>query len=313
MKLFKLLAVITAIFCLSVSGRALAAETDMQDFRNVYLPGLNEANGYHFELMFHGPTFQSNTIADGLLGKDGSAVVAGKLSWSYTDLDSGQTKQQEMPFYAERSNDVATLYAKHEGVWQRESILGSLAWILDGIASEDKDTKLQYAATVTDVKMTDIGNGQQRMQITLDGKALSAVRDKAIRDRIASMDEAGGKAALASVGYLNAALAENNPQCVWTIDKNTGKTIMLTADLTGIMRSYAKAMLQDSYQGNITLTEEETQFLASLGYYYNLQLYLKRDDKSGKRAIIPAAVKRNAQESNIFADIEREIVSAVKK
>ena len=313
MRFFRMLFVMAAIFCLSAGGKAFAAETDMQNFRDAYLQGMNDANGYHLELMFHGPTFQSNAISDGLLRKDGSAVMAGKLSWSYTNMDSGQTQQQEMPFYAERSGGTATLYGQREGVWKRESILESLSWILDAAGSEDSGTKMQYAATVTDVKTTDAGNGKQRMQITFDGKALSAVQDKAIRDRIASMGEAEGKAAMASVRYLNAALAENNPQCVWTTDKNTGKTVMVTADLTEIMRSYAKAVLQDSYQGNITLTEEETQFLASLGYYYNLQVYLTQEGKSAARAVIPAAVKSSAQEGNIFADIESEIVSVVKK
>ena len=313
MRFFKMLAVMAAILCMSVSGKAFAADTDIQTFRNAYLQDIKDATGYHLELMFHGPTFQSNTITDGLLGNDGSAVMAGNFSWSYTDTDNGQTNHQEMPFYAERSGNAATLYGQRRGVWQKENILGSLSWILDAVSSEDRDTKMQYAATVTDVETTEIGNGQQRMQITFDGKALSSVQDKAVRNRIAAMNETDSKAAMASVRYLNAALAENNPRCVWTINKNTGKTVMLTADLTEIMRSYAKAVLQDSYQGNITLTEEETQFLASLGYYYNLQVYMSQDDKSFDRAVIPAAVKNNAKESNIFADIESEIISAVKK
>ena len=313
MRFFKLFVVITAIFCLSVSGRAFAAETDMQNFRDAYLKDLGDATGYHVELMFQGPSFHSNTIADGLLGKDGYAAMTGKLSWSYTDTASGQTKQQEMPFYAERSSEATILYGKRGDVWQRENILGSLAWILDIINSEDKDTKLQYAATVTDVQTTELGNGQQRMQITFNGKALSAVKDKAVRAKISAMNEADGKAALQSVGYLNAALAENNPRCVWTIDKKTGKTTMLTADLTEIMRSYAKAMLQDSYQSKITLTDEEKEFLASIGYYYNLQVYLTQESKSADRAVIPATVKNTAQDAYIFADIKNEIISAVKK
>ena len=313
MRFCRMLAVLLTIFCLTVSNRVLASEADMQKFHDAYLQGMNDANGYHLELMFHGPTFQSNAIADGLLWKNGSAVAAGKLSWAYTNMDAGQTQQSEMPFYAERSSDAVTLYGQRGGVWQRENILGNLSWILDAISSEDKDTRMKYAATVTDVKATDIGNGQQRMQITFDGKALSDVQDKAVRERIAAMSETNGKDAMTSVRYLNAALAENNPQCIWTIDKNTGETVMMTADLTEIMRSYAKAMLQDSYQSNITLTKDDTQLLAALGYYYNLQLYLVRDSKSPKQVVIPSSVKNNAKESNVFADIENEIVSAVKK
>ena len=52
------------------------------------------------------------------------------------------------------------------------------------------------------------------MQITFDGKALSNVQDKAVRNRIAAMNAADGKAAMDSVRYLNAALSENNPRLV---------------------------------------------------------------------------------------------------
>ena len=313
MRFFKTLVLSTMIFCLFVGSTAFAAEADVQNFRDAYLQDLSDAKGYHLELMFHSPNFQSNTIVDGLLGKDGSSAITGKFSWSYTDMNTGNTQQQEMPFYAERFGDTATLYGQRRGVWQKENILGNLSWILDAISSEDKDTKIQYASTVKDVKTTVAGNDRQSMQITFDGKALSAVKDKAVRNRIAAMNEADGKAALASVAYLNAALAESNPKCVWTIDKNTGKTVMLTADLTEVMRSYAKAVLQDSYQGKITLTEEETQFLASIGYYCNLQIYLTPNDKSAGRAVIPDAVKSDAKAGNIFADIKSEIISAVKK
>ena len=313
MKFIKMIAVLLSIFCLTVSGRAFASEADMQAFRDTFLRGMSGADGYHLELMFHGPTFQSNAIADGLLWKNGSAVMEGKLNWGYTELATGQTQQNEMPFYAERSGDVITLYGNRKDTWQRENILGSLSWILDAISSDDMDRKTKYAAAVTDVKVTDAGNNRQDMQITFDGKALSVLQDKAVRDRIANMSEADGKAAMASVRYLNAALAERDPQCVWQVDRETGKTSMVTADLTEIMRNYAKAVLQDSYQGKIALSQEDVDFLASIGYYYNLQLYLMRDTKVAKQVVIPAAVKNGAVESNIFADIENQIISVVKK
>lgn len=313
MKFFKVFALLLSVFCLTVGGRAMAAQADMQAFQNAYLQGTTDAKGYHLELTFQGPTFQSNVIADGQLWKDGSAVAEGKLDWSYTDLAAGQTQQSEMPFYAERTGYVVTLYGQRNGAWLRENILEGFSWLLDAVGSEDRDTKSQYAATVTDVQIEDLGNGQQRMQITFDGKALSAVKDKAIRDRIATMGEADRQDALASVRYLNAALAQSNPKCTWTIDKNTGRTVIVTADLTEVMRNYAKAVLQDSYQSKISLTQEETDFLASIGYYYNLQAYLVRKDASAKQVVIPAAVKNSASESNIFADMQKEITSAVKK
>ena len=197
--------------------------------------------------------------------------------------------------------------------WQRENILVGFTWLLDAVSSEDKDTKMKYAATVKDVKFEDVGNGQQRMQLTFDGKALSAIEDKVVRERIAAMSEADSKDAMAAVGYLNAALAESDLKITWTTDQKNGETAMVTADFTDVMRNYAKAMLQDSYNGNISLTKEEIDMLASIGYYYNLQLYLVRNDASAKQSAVPASVKNRAQEGNLFADINSEVVSALKK
>ena len=112
--------------------------------------------------------------------------------------------------------------------------------------------------------------------------------------------------------YINAALADTNPQITWTVEKKTGKTVIVAANLTDIMRSYAKAVLQDSYQGNISLPPQETEFLAALGYYYELQLYLTSSDAKTD-VNIPANVKQNAKASNLFNDIEAEVISVVQK
>ena len=113
--------------------------------------------------------------------------------------------------------------------------------------------------------------------------------------------------------YLNAALAASDLKITWTVDKKTGETDMVAADLTDVMRNYAKAMLQDSYDGKISLAQEEVDMLASIGYYYNLQLYLVRNKEYAKQTVIPAIIKNRAQEGNLFGDINSEVVSALKK
>ena len=312
MKLFRMFAVLLSVLCMTVSGKAFAAESDMQVFRDAFSAAMDNAKGYHLELMFHGPTFQSNVLADGRLGMDGSCTIGGNMSWSYTDTASGVSKDSEMPFYAERNGNVLTLYGNRQGVWQCDNVLAGVTWLLDAVSSGDKDTKAKYAAAVSDVKVTDIRNGKERMQITFDGKALSDVQDKAVRDRIASMSDSDRKSAMEYLRYINAALANTNPQVTWTVDKKTGDTAVVAANLTDILRSYAKAMLQDSYQGNISLTPQETEFLVALGYYYELQLYLTSSDAQ-KNVNIPANVKRDAKASNLFNGIEQEVIAVVQK
>ena len=312
MKLLRMFAVLLAVLCLVVSGKAFAAENGVQAFRETFFAAMDNAKGYHLELMFHGPTFQSNVLADSCLGTDGSCALKGNMRWSYTDTASGESKHSEMPFYAERNGNALALYGNRQGVWQRENVLAGVTWILDAVSSGDKATKAKYAAAVSNVKITDVGNGQERMQITFDGKALSGVQDKAVRDRIASMSAEDQKEATEYLRYINAALADTNPQVTWTVDKNKGKTVIVAANLTDILRSYAKAVLQDSYQGNISLTPQETEFLAALGYYYELQLYLTSSDAKAN-INIPANVKQNAKASNLFSDIKQEVISVVQK
>ena len=225
MRFFKIFAMLMGFICLAASSRALAAEADMQAFRDVYLQNMGEAKGYHLELMFNGPTLQSNVIADGQLWNNGAAVAEGRMSWDYTDLAAGQTKRTEMPFYAERSGNVVVLYGKRGGQWKKENILGGFTWLLNAVSSDDRETKMKYAATVKDVKLEDAGKGQQRMQVTFDGKELSAVEDKAVRESIAAMSEADSRDAMATVVYLNAALAASDLKITWTVDKKTGETV----------------------------------------------------------------------------------------
>lgn len=312
MRFFRMFAVLLAVLCMTVSGKAFAAENGVQVFRDAFSAAMDDAKGYHLELMFHGPTFQSNVLADGRLGTDGSCTMNGNMRWSYTNTASGKSTHSEMPFYAERTGNVLALYGNRQGSWQCENVLAGVTWILDAVSSGDRDTKAKYAAAVSDVKVTDVGNGQERMQITFDGKALSSVQDKAVRDRIASMSASDQKDATEYLRYINVALADTNPQVTWTVDKKTGNTVVVTANLTDILRSYAKAMLQDSYQGNISLTPQETEFLAALGYYYELQLYLTSSNAQ-KNVDIPANVKRDAKASNLFNDIEQEVISVVQK
>ena len=173
MKLFRMFAVLLAVVCMTFGGKALAAEDGMQVFQDAYLPAMDKAQNYHLELIFHGPTFQSNLVASGQIGMGGSGVVDGTLSWAYTNTDTNQTKQNEIPIYAERSGNSIVLYGQRNGSWQRENVLEGLAWILDAVSANDRATRMQYAAAVKDVTATDVGNGRQSMRILLDGKALA--------------------------------------------------------------------------------------------------------------------------------------------
>ena len=311
MKIFKFLAMLLAVICLTFGASASAAENGMQTFRDAYFDAMDDTKTYQFEIMFHGPALQSNIVSIGQVRRDGYAVLAGKLNWAYTDMAADKTYQIDIPIYAERAQNAIDFYGQLNGSWEQEKILKGLTWVLDAVSTDDREAKMQYAAAVKHVEATDAKYGRQQMQIIFDGKSLAEMQSKIVRERIASLPEADKQEAMEFLHYINAAFADNDLPCTWTIEKNTGETVTLSADLTNIMRSYAKEVLKDSYDGKISLTPEETNLRSSLGYYYNLQCYLSQAEFP-KQLTVPANVKREAKDSELFQELKREIISAVK-
>ena len=311
MRLFKFFAVLLAVASMTVGGRAFAATDGLQAFRDAYFPVVNDASSYHLDISLNGPTFRANGTLGGELWRNGAVVMKGTLGWAFTDVASGRTTQKEIPVYAERSGDAVTLYGKCDGVWQRDNVFGGVTWMLDAIVTDNPAVKAQYAAAVKGVKAENEAGNRQRLQVLFDGKKLAAMHVSG--SRIAALPEADQKDAREFVHYLNAALMANDPQCIWTVDKTTGKTVTVAADLTGLMRSYAQAMLQDSYQGKLTLTPEETELLSAMGYYYDLNFYLSDRGEDVQWTSVPPDVKNTAKAQEFVKDMQREFVSIVKK
>lgn len=311
MRVLKFLAVLFAVICMTAGGKALAAEDGMQVFRDAYFPGMKSAKPFHLEMMLTGPIFQGVSTMDGQIWQNGSYAMKGNLSWSYTDMATQQTTQNDIPVYAERAGDLVALYGNRNGAWQRDHFFGGVVWFMDVVSTENQNIKEQYAGAVKSVKASDAGNNRQKMDIVLDGKKLAAMQVSS--DRIAALPQAEQADAQAFVNYINAALMQNDLEVIWTIDKTTGETVTVAANLTEIMRSYAKAVLEDSFQSKITLTPEESEFLTSIGYYYNLQFYLSITKDSKGFSSIPGDVKNGAVDHEFLKDVEQEMVSVIKK
>ena len=312
MRLLKYMAVLFAVLCITAGGKALAAEDGLQDFRDAYFPSMKDSRPFRLDLMFNGPTFQANTLLTGRAWPDGASVAQGSLSWGYTDMDTLTTKQVNIPLYAERSGGVISLYGNRDGAWQHDNVLAGITWFLDVLATDDRAIKNRYAETVKSVTSTKEGANLLRMDILIDGAKLAAIDVSS--DRLQALPPQEKAEAEYFIRYFNAAAAANDLKVIWTVNKDTGETVTVAMDLTEIMRGYAKAVLEDSYQGIITLTPEETAFLASIGYYCNLHAYLSSTkDSSAIPTAIPADVKRGAAEHEFLKDATQEIISIVNR
>ena len=309
MKLFRLATLVFAVLCVAFAGQASAAEDGMQAFREAYLPSAKNSQVYHVDIMFNSPNVQSNVTASTQSKSGGQFVLDGKLNWAYTDRSTNQTVQTDTPIYVEREGDAFTVYGNRNGTWMQETLFNGTAWILDAFSTDNNALKEQYAASVKSVKLLDRQGSQQRMQIIFDGKKLSQVEDSFAKSQAAG---ANGKPDQEFERYLKAALAENDLECTWAVNTETGTTITVAANLTNIMRSYAKAVLQDSYESKIQLTPEETEILSSIGYYCNLQFYLS-PSKNVRSLSIPPEVKSTAKSHDFLEELGNEVAAAAGK
>lgn len=311
MRLFKLFAVLSAFLFMTAGGKAWAAEDDMQAFYDIYFQGMRDATPYHLDLTLNGPTFHGVAVMDGQAWKNGRITMKGTLGLSYTDMTTQRTSQTDIPIYLERSDELTSLYGNRNGTWQRDTLFGGLAWVLDVVTTNNQDIKAKYADTVKSVTVTNEGTNRLRLDLVIDGKKMAAT--KIARDRISALPEADREDAEDFIRYFNAALMKNDLPITWTVDKATGHTVTVAANLTDLMHSYAQAMLEDSYQGRYSLTKDETELLASIGYYYTLQFYLSEGGKGASLAVIPADVTNTAIDHDFLDDVKQELVSVVRR
>ena len=310
-KLIATAALALATTCMA-APQASAADNGIQAFRDAYMPAMSQEHHYRADFMFNGPTFHSNANTYWTLKPNGQAEMNGKFVWDYTDLNTKKTSKYEIPIYGSSDGASFDIYGKSATRWESETVFAGLTGLLNALQTGDQNIKEKIAAAVKRVKVSDVGTDNCRMDIKFDGKALAALEKEIVTGRLASMPDGEKAAATANMGYVATSLEEEDLNVIWTVNKKTGETVTLAADLTNFMRGYAKAILEDSYKGKITLTPKDTESLASIGYYYNLQCYINSDKKANMEIAVPADLKKDVRTNNLFEYIRDEVVSVVK-
>ena len=112
---------------------------------------------------------------------------------------------------------------------------------------------------------------------------------------------------------MKKALTSNDVYITWTVDKKTNRTVTAVLELTDLVRSFARGMLDDSAKGKIVFDKEEMALLDSIGYYSEFHYSLTYDAGNGPNLDIPAAAARSSENDGVFNDLVDDMTAVVKR
>ena len=110
---------------------------------------------------------------------------------------------------------------------------------------------------------------------------------------------------------LKKAFIDNDVFITWTVDKNKNQTVTATLELTDLVRSYARGMLDDSAAGKIVLNKEEMALFDSIGYYSEFH-YSLTYGSGDKDLNMPAGAANASENDTVFEDLAKDMVAVVK-
>lgn len=301
----KILSVIASLALLGGAAPTAAAPMNgMETFRSAYFAKEKAERDAQVRVILYGPSFRADTEFAAALNANGSLLANGTINWMHTDLSTGETSRVSFPAFIESGTDKVSLYGYRNGSWKREDFLGAPLWILKALTTDDLKLLAQNADAVQSVTMLDSLPGQQSMRVALDGAKMAETMRKC------ADDQEGTEEQKQYVEYLARALEKTAPTVAWVVDEQTKETITAYVDLTKVMQQYAQALLEGSYQGEVTLSEDGKAFLNAVGYYCNLQIYFTQMAKDVKNPVMRPETKAAPVTNDILSDLQHEAVAS---
>ncbi len=290
--------------CFAAMPAEAATADGLEAFRMAYFAKEKDVRDANVRVILYGPSFRADTDFCASLRSDGTMLAEGVINWMYTDLASGETKKVSFPAFVKQSSDKLSLFGNRGG-WSREDFAGAPFWILKALVTDDIKILSGNAEAVKSVALQESLPGQKSMQVTLDGLKLSELARKYAAEQ-------GGAESAQFTEYLARGLAQTEPVVAWVVDENTKETLTAYVDLTKVMQKYAQAVLEGSYKGEVTLSEDDKAFLNSIGYYCNLQMYFSQMGKDFKQPVLTAEAKGAPANGKLLDDLQREAAASSK-
>lgn len=301
----KVLSVLASLALLGGAMPATAAPmSGMETFRSAYFAKEKTERDAQVRVILYGPSLRADTEFAAVLHANGSFLAKGTINWMHTDLSTGKTSHVSFPAFIESGTDKISLYGYRNGSWSREDFLGAPLWILKMLATDDLKLLAHNTDAVQSVAMLDSLPGQQSMRVTLDGAKMAEMM------RECADAQEGTEEQKQYAEYLARALEKTAPTVAWVVDEQTKETLTAYVDLTKVMQQYAQALLEGSYQGEVTLSDDNKAFLNAVGYYCNLQVYFTQMTKDVENPVMRPETKAAPVTNNILSDLQHEAVAS---
>lgn len=269
----KIFLALTLCFAMIFSAKVSAEETQvdaMQAFREAVMANADEdSRPFHEDLLFAMPSFQGELELIGV--PDENAFKAtGNLEFWVTD-DSGNLNDVVLPFYITQTAKDMKIYFQNDKKWYVFQSPTIAAVITDTVATPTAQDTEDFLADVKEVTILRDAVNQRTMLVKLDGnKIADDIKDEAEKNPADNAMENDKEKQDKFFEYLDTALRNAELWYMWTIDKNSGKTITMSFHLSNLVQEFAKAALADDTQ---TWDESFKDVLASIAFYSDVKSY----------------------------------------
>lgn len=297
-------------------GNASAAplSNDIWAFREAYTAQVPDTRIFEQDLTLIAPTFHLDIDSRAQVLKDGSMRMGGKLNWTYTNLKKNYSTNNTIPFYIEQVGNEMTLYVQRRNKWSKMLLPGLPSGIAILWKATDPAIINETINAVKSVEVLKDTSDLRIMNVTLDGSKIAALLEKNSKETFANLSGEDLVEQQENFKRWLAAFKSTDITFTWTVNKPSWTTATAVVDLTAIMRSYARYVLDESAAGRVVLTDEERDLLDAMGYYAELRSYTTHISKREDTIVnLPKALSKAPENDDSLNDVFIEMTSVVER
>ncbi len=297
-KLKKSLAAILTGGILIFGANATAEEipSAQKIFEETYLATPPNERPFNQSIMLFGTNFHVDISAQGVLRDD--LKMSGDMAFEYINPETNRAAANKMPFYLEQRDDNLILYVQRGSKWQKFSL--------------PNFDLLDLQKNIKAVEIIGETNTQRIFTVTVSGeKIAAALREYDDEQDTTALSMAEVLAQKKFLHNLTAAFNATDLTCTWTFDRQTDETVSAAIDLTPLVKSYAKNILDEAAAGTADVTNEDKLLMESIGRYSEFHFLLNYAGVDAKKNMTPPAAARKVElDNDIFEDFLKLMATA---
>ena len=298
-KIFRAVAGIFLCGLILIGGRAAAEPVDaMEIFREtVYETSKRDDRIFHQDIFFVLPSAVGEL--DFLGGVDGTKfTVAGDFGFWMT-LDNGENTEKEVPFYLTQDGNNMTFYFQTDKKWKKMTAPTAAAKITDAFATPTMQEMEDQIQMIKEVAILSDTDNQRTLLLKLDGNKIA---EKILSDIKIDVNDPNAAMQQKVFNYIDTGIRNSDCWCTWTVNKNTWQTVTLSANLSGMIQSIAKEVLNDT---TTPLPLQIRDMIETVAFYSELRLYTTYLNPEAKsRLEIPKKVLKAKEVKDFDAEFK---------